>query len=212
MTRSTKYTASARFYDLISAEWPVYRAGRVRAIEMLGLHPGDHVVDIGCGTGLNFPLVQAAIGPRGSITGVDSSGQMLDQARRRADRHGWSNVTLVEADATQLDRSAVPADVDAVMATYAISLMPNWPTAVETMLALAGPRGSVAIVDMQEPTGVARVWTPLARLACRMGGSDISAHPWTALEQSVDDVSSAAARGGHIQIRVGRMTPTSTSG
>lgn len=212
MTRSTKYTASARFYDLISAEWPVYRAGRVRAIEMLGLRSGDHVVDIGCGTGLNFALVQAAIGPSGSITGVDSSGQMLDQARRRSEARGWSNVTLVEADATRLDRAAVPADVDAVMATYAISLMPNWPVVVDTMIELAGPRGSVAIVDMQEPTGTARVWTPLARMACRMGGSDISAHPWTALEESVSDISSAAARGGHIQVRVARITPDGACG
>ncbi len=202
MKCSTKYTASARFYDLISAEWPVYRAGRVRAIDMLDLQAEDHVVDIGCGTGLNFELVQAAIGPGGRITGIDSSRQMLDQARRRIHAREWSNVTLVETDATTVDRALIPAHVAAVIATYSISLMADWPAAVRAMLDLAEPAGKVAMVDMQEPTGWARPWTPLARLACRLGGSDISAHPWTVLEESVDNVQSAQARGGHIQIRV----------
>ena len=204
MTGTGKYTASARFYDLISAEWPVYRAGRVRGIAMCGLGAGDHVVDIGCGTGLNFALLQDAIGPTGTITGVDSSPQMLEQARRRATAHGWSNVTLVCDDATALDDRRTPGHVDAVIATYAISLMPHWQRAVETMVRLTAAGGTVAIVDMQAPTGAARIWTPLARLACALGGSDITAHPWTALEDLTEDVSCAEARGGHIQVRVGR--------
>ena len=70
MPRTGRYRSSARFYDLISAEWPVYRAGRVAAIDLMALRPGHHVLDIGCGTGLNFPLLQNRIGPSGSITAV----------------------------------------------------------------------------------------------------------------------------------------------
>jgi len=42
-----------------------------------------------CGTGLNFPLLQAAVGPAGRIIGVDLTDAMLDGARRRVERNGW---------------------------------------------------------------------------------------------------------------------------
>ena len=207
MRRRARYRTSARFYDLISAEWPVYRAGRVAAIDLMALRPGHRVLDIGCGTGLNFPLVQARIGPTGSITGVDASAQMLAQAQRRTRAAGWGNVRLIEADATTLEAHAlgVAGDFDAVISTYAVSLMANWPQAVSLMIAAARPGGRVAVVDMQTPVGSARVWTPLARLACLLGGSDIEAHPWTAIEAALTDVHRVSTRGGHIQVRVGSV-------
>ena len=119
---TARYRASARFYDLISAEWPVYRAGRVAAIDLLALRPGHRVLDIGCGTGLNFPLVQDRIGPTGSITGVDARAQMLAQAQRRSRAAGWHNVRLIEADATTLDASGVAGDFDAETGLWSVVL------------------------------------------------------------------------------------------
>ncbi len=77
MTRKPAYKAIARWYDAVSLEWPLYRVGRARAIESMALGAGDRVLDIGCGTGLNFSLVQEAIGSKGSITGVDRSTWVL---------------------------------------------------------------------------------------------------------------------------------------
>lgn len=227
MRRPARYQSSARFYDLISAEWPVYRAGRVAAIGLLAPEPGQHVLDIGCGTGLNFPHLQRRIGPTGSITAVDSSAQMLRQARRKADSAGWNNVRLIEADATALTATALTAAAlnaaaengtaasvtapepgagfDAVISTYALSLMANWHLAVALMEAAARPAGRVGVVDMQKPVGPARPWTPLAQLACRLGGSDIEAHPWTAIESTLTDVRAISLKGGHIQVRVGSI-------
>ncbi|WP_235870692.1 class I SAM-dependent methyltransferase [Rhodococcus xishaensis] len=211
MKRTASYRTSARFYDLISAEWPVYRSGRVAAIDLLALQPGEHVLDVGCGTGLNFSHLQRQIGPSGSITGIDTSAQMLEQARRRTRSAGWDNVRLIEADGTDLD----PANLrtgrrfDAVISTYVLSLMPNWPRALATMIELTRPGGRVAVVDMQRPIGRAAAWTPLARLACLLGGSDIEAHPWKMLDSVLTDVHAASVRGGHIQIRVGSVGGTS---
>ncbi|OZE81122.1 ubiquinone biosynthesis protein [Rhodococcus sp. 15-649-2-2] len=209
MKRPTKYTTSASLYDVISFEWPVYRAGREAAFELLNLPAGSHVLDLGCGTGLNFAGLQRMIGTTGSITGVDASPQMLEQARRRADRAGWTNVTLIATDATAMTSADLgeQAPFDAALSTYALSLMTPWRTALDAMIAATRVGGVVAVVDMQRPVGRAAVWTPLAKLACRLGGSDIEAHPWTAMTPLLQDLSTRAVRGGHIQVRVGTVSP-----
>lgn len=68
-----EYAAFAPFYDLLSAEHPVYRAGRRAGAAALAPRPGDQVLDVGCGTGLNFALLQEAVGAPGrssASTGV----------------------------------------------------------------------------------------------------------------------------------------------
>ena len=80
-----------------------HRAQRLRAVQALGLRAGDSVVDIACGTGLNFPLIEEAIGPSGRIVGVDLTDAMLAQAQDRIERNGWSNISLVHADAADFD-------------------------------------------------------------------------------------------------------------
>ncbi len=207
-----KYSLLAPLYDLVSGEYPVYRAGRELGIASLGLHEGDQVLDLGCGTGLNFPLLQRALGPKGSIIGIDRSARMLAQARRKADRHGWTNVILLQADATTLDVAATTRAVesaggrpccDAALATYALSLMRPWEDAWSGMLDLTRPGGELCVLDMQDPTGWFTAVTPLARLACRFGGADITARPWRGVERDCDGVTRLSARGGHLQIRTG---------
>ena len=200
MSLPAKYTFFAPFYDVASLEWPVYRAGRVAAIRAMGLQSGMRVLDLGCGTGLNHPLIQDAVGSTGSVVGVDSSRQMLAQARRRAGRHGWCNVDLRQADMTVVDGLGV---LDAVIASYALSLVPGWEQAWALAFAATRPGGRMAVVDMQLPVGAAGVAAPLARLACAAGGADINAHPWTALERDCEAVTAAGLRGGHVQVRVG---------
>jgi len=214
MRRPQRYTSFAPAYDVLSGERLVYQTGRVTAISALQLRPGALVLDIGCGTGLNFPLLRAAIGATGRIAGVDSSAHMLAQARSRAERRGWMNIELKKADATTLTpgwldgrlSSERGSDVaEAVLFTYSLSVMTNWPEAWRAATAAAQPGARVAVVDLRTPTGPATVLTPLARLACALGGSDITAHPWTALERDCTDVQGWSLRGGHIQVRAGTL-------
>ena len=72
------------------------RAQRRQAVKVLRLRPGDTVVDIACGTGQNFPLIERVIGPQGQIVGVDLTDAMLAQAQRRIERNGWTNIELVQ--------------------------------------------------------------------------------------------------------------------
>ena len=202
------YTTVAPVYHLLSAEWPVYGAGRATGISRLQLGTGDLVVDVGCGTGLNFPLLRRAVTDSGEVIGIDASQPMLATARRRLGED-CSNVELVAHDATALGALREPGRpferrrADAVLFTYALSLMHPWRQAWSGALSLARPGARVVVVDMARPVGLARLFTPLALLATRLGGSDIDAHPWTALAQQCVDVSHVSLRGGHIQVWAG---------
>lgn len=206
MIRKPVYKAVARWYDAVSLERPIYRPGRVRAIESMALSVGDRVLDVGCGTGLNFSLVQEAIGSKGSITGVDRSTSMLAQARNRASKRGWRNVDLMNADATSLRADDFARDgqlFDAALATYSLSLMEQWRSAWDLMKRLVRPGGRIAVVELGYPTGRALLARPLARLACQLGGSEPERVPWRAVERDLIDLQSVDLWGGHVLVRVG---------
>ncbi|MGI8459988.1 MAG: class I SAM-dependent methyltransferase [Propionibacteriaceae bacterium] len=215
MDLDQRYRLAARSYDLISGE-PVYRAGRRLGIAALNLRPGDLVLDVGCGTGLNFAGLRAAVGTTGRVVGLDASTTMLRQAAARTVRNRWRNVELVQADAT-----TAPPEVllewlgrpcDGVLATYALSLMRSWRAAWRTMLSLTAPAGRLAVVDLQRPMDVPRPAVWLAELACRLGGSDVDAQPWTAVEQDCAGVRAAQVWAGHLQVRSGQPGRESGAG
>lgn len=208
------YGTASRFYDWFSGERLVYRAGRVAGIGLLNVQRGDVVVDIGCGTGLNFPLLSRAVGAQGLVIGLDSSRDMLEVAQRRVRRLGWNNVRLLEADAVDFAPSVVQAvlrdagrtdEVDCVFTSYTLSVIPRWEQAWSSCLAVLRHAGRVGVVDMQPPTGWASPLFPLAHFACWLGGADIHARPWTALEQDGTDVSTRTLRGGHIVAAAGAI-------
>src|ERR1700753_4500945 len=115
------YRKKAKHYDITSRLYPApgypQRTQRLRAVHALGLRPGDTVLDLACGTGLNFALLQPAVGPRGQIVGVDLTDAMLARAQDRVKANGWSNVSLGQADAAGFD---FPAEGDAILSTYAL--------------------------------------------------------------------------------------------
>jgi S-adenosylmethionine-diacylgycerolhomoserine-N-methlytransferase len=195
--RLVPYTTFAALYDVLSLDWPVYGSGRRAGIEALRLAPGDRVLDLGCGTGLNFRHLLRRIGSTGHVVALDSSSAMLRQAARRVRRRGWPNVTLLCADASTVDTAAWEL-VDAALSTYVLSVIPDRPAAWRTMLRGTRVGGRIAVVDMQEPQGRWAVLRPLARWLCAVSGADIQAGPWRLLEADLVDVHSAARRGGHI--------------
>ena len=111
------------------------------------------VVDIGCGTGLNFPMLYEAVGSQGTIIGVDLSEAMLSEARQMALANGWENVQLVCADAAQF---SFPSQVDAVISAFTLILVPGAERVVARAVESLVPGGRLVILDMAWPR-----WCPL---------------------------------------------------
>jgi phosphatidylethanolamine/phosphatidyl-N-methylethanolamine N-methyltransferase len=141
------YGRWARLYDTI-ATLPGVGSWRERAVESLGLSPGDTVVEMGCGTGANLPYLREAVGPAGTVVGIDFTRGMLDRARRHVVAAGWTNVHLVHGDAT-----APPIErADAVLASFVVGMLADPAAVVEDWLALVRSGGRVALLDATRST------------------------------------------------------------
>jgi len=123
---------------------------RKEAVSTLDLKRGDLVVDIGCGTGLNFALLQEAVGPEGKIIGVDLTDAMLNQARHRVSEHGWQNVELVQSDAAQY---TFPDHVDGIISVFALSFIPDNALVIENGSKALSPGRKWVVLDMAWPDG-----------------------------------------------------------
>jgi len=159
------YHKRASYYDSIVGFFNLFRSfgfdipgWRDQAVRALHLKPGDTVVELGCGTGLNFPLLQSAIGPRGKIIGVDLSDAMLAQAHQRALEFHWQNVELVPADASQY---SYPREVDGILSTFALILVPEPGQAVANGCRALRPGGRFSVLDMAWPGGWSLQWRHL---------------------------------------------------
>jgi ubiquinone/menaquinone biosynthesis C-methylase UbiE len=204
-----RYTIGARVYGVLSLEWPVYRPGRRVGMDLLQLRQGDRVLDVGCGTGLNLALLIAAVGPTGSVVGVDVSAAMLARARARVRRHRWANVRLVHADAGANDLAALlgvgPGELDAVVFTYSLSIIRDWQAAWRSAITALRPGGRVAVVDLALPEGRWAVFAPLARLLCLTGGVDRGRRVWELVRAEAVDYRQRELRGGHILVSAGSI-------
>jgi len=183
------YRKKAKHYDVTSRLYPApgypQRAQRRRAVQALGLGAGDTVIDIACGTGLNFPLLQEAIGPGGRIIGVDLTDAMLARAQDRIAASGWGNVSLVQADAAAYD---FPAGVNAILSTYALTQVPESAAVIAHGAAALPEGGRWAVLDLKvpdkTPPWLARLGTATVR---RLAGADewIMRRPWEAIRAAM---------------------------
>jgi ubiquinone/menaquinone biosynthesis C-methylase UbiE len=149
------YRKKAKHYDITSRLYPApgypQRAQRLRSVQALGLRPGDSVIDMACGTGLNFSLLEKAVGPGGRIVGVDLTDAMLARAKDRIAANGWSNISLVQADAAGF---GFPSGVNAILSTYAMTQVPECAEVIAHGAAALSAGGRWVVLDLKLPDSV----------------------------------------------------------
>ena len=184
------YRRKAKHYNFTSRLYPVpgypQQTQRRRAVRKLALRPGDTVVDVACGTGQNFPLIERTIGPEGRIVGVDLTDAMLEQAKRRVQTEGWRNVSLVQADAARFE---FPAEVDAIISTYALSHVSACGDVIAHGTAALTPGGRWVALDLKAPDWLPRWLGPPVRSI----DDWVARRPWeavrAAMQRELSDVS-----------------------
>ncbi|WP_423743280.1 methyltransferase domain-containing protein (plasmid) [Haladaptatus sp. SPP-AMP-3] len=181
------YGRWARLYDLLAVATPGLSRLRSRVVDELRLSPGDTVVEMGCGTGANFPHLRRRVGPGGRVIGVDFTRGMLEQARDRIDREGWENVHIVQADAATF---SLREDVDAVLATFVIGMLDDPYGTVSRWLDGICPGGGLALLDAGQSSRayswpVNQAFRGLVLASTPGGTSGFEKPPWYVLDERI---------------------------
>jgi demethylmenaquinone methyltransferase/2-methoxy-6-polyprenyl-1,4-benzoquinol methylase len=204
------YDRQAKNYDL--AVWLYYLAGmRIRhwrrmAVEALGLEPGDTVVEVGCGTGLNFSLLEQAVGNEGKIIGIDISQAMLDRAEERVRAAGWQNVELVRAAASDF---SFPNGLGGILATGVLTYEPEFDTVIERGARALAPGRRWAVLDYKKPNNWLRYLAPLfVALGSGFGVSKslMQRHVWESVERHLRNTRMRELYGGFVYIVSGEAS------
>jgi phosphatidylethanolamine/phosphatidyl-N-methylethanolamine N-methyltransferase len=133
------YDKLAKVYDIIFG--PTLHPGRLRAIERMDIQPGERVLEVGVGTGINLSLYPKNC----SVTGIDFSESMLEIARERAERKDIRNVRLLQMDAADLKFGDNAFDI--VYAPYLISVVPDPVRVAHEMRRVCRPGGRVILLN-----------------------------------------------------------------
>jgi ubiquinone/menaquinone biosynthesis C-methylase UbiE len=172
----------APVYDRGGAKWP-FDGLRRRAVSRLELKRGESVLDVGCGTGLSFHLLEDGVGPEGRIIAIDQSPEMLEKARERVKINGWENITLIESS---IEEAAVPETVDAALFALSHDIMRS-PDAVENVVQHVKSGGRISVVGMTWNPWWALPFNLIHAFRLRRGATTYEGlgRPWTHLEKFI---------------------------
>ena len=116
--------------------------GRAELPEWLAPRPGEHVVELGAGTGRNPYFLGSRVAELAELTLVDLCTPLLEKARKNWGATG--NVRVVEADACTW-QPGLPVDV--VYIAYALTMIPAWRSAIGNAIAMLRPGGRLGVID-----------------------------------------------------------------
>ena len=133
------YDKLAKVYDLTFG--PTLHPGRLQALERMDIQPGERVLEVGVGTGINLSLYPKNC----SVTGIDFSGSMLEKARERVSRKGLRNIRLLQMDAGDLKFADDSFDI--VYAPYLISVVPDPVKVAREMRRVCRPGGRIIFLN-----------------------------------------------------------------
>ena len=133
------YALYSPVYDLIF-DW-IFHPGRQAAVKLLDIHPGDRILEVGIGTGLNLSIYP----PDCELVGIDISERMLEKAQAKIEDLGLSNVTLKVMDGGATDFA--DNEFDRALATYVISAVPDPVGVLREMRRVVKAGGTLVILN-----------------------------------------------------------------
>lgn len=134
---SRRVLASYRTPDIVEQ--------RRRVLEALAPEPGERILDIGSGPGLLAGELARAVGPNGSVAGIDLSENMLALARELPTQQPGAPIAFSSADATELPFPA--GSFDAVLSTQVYEYVPDMKSALAEARRVLRPGGRLLILD-----------------------------------------------------------------
>lgn len=146
------FDSIAEYYDLMNL---IMSAGMLRYWQRVfrartGLRPGDHALDVACGTGELALIMAEQVGPEGHVWGIDLSPGMIDVGRRKVERSGLADrVTLQTGNALEL-----PFEDDrfhCVATGFALRNVADIKAVVREMVRVTRPGGRVACLELSHP-------------------------------------------------------------
>jgi|YNPMSStandDraft_2_1061718.scaffolds.fasta_scaffold02800_3 SAM-dependent methyltransferase len=143
---------------------------------LANLKPGEVVVDLGCGGGIDVLLAARKVGPTGKAIGIDMTPEMLARARRSAEQCGLTHVEFYQAT---LDALPLPdASVDCIISNCVINLVPDKNAAFREMYRVLVPGGRLALSDiaLKRPLPEELARSVAAHIGCIAGALSFEAY------------------------------------
>ncbi len=133
------YKRYARNYDLIFGK--IFEHGRRQILKKMNCRSGDHVLEVGIGTGITLPFYSDHV----NVTGIDISPDMLQVAKKYVNGNKAAKKSLFLMDAQQM--SFADNSFDKVAAMYVVSVVPDPEALVAEMKRVCKPGGDIFILN-----------------------------------------------------------------
>ena len=173
------YDLAVKFYRLLGLRIGKYRKMTADSLE---LSKGDTVVELGCGTGLNFSLILDAIGSEGKLIGVDITDKMLDQAKLRVKENRWNNVELIQSDTADY---TFPKELDGIFTTGTIQYSSQSDPLLQRGYKALKTGKKFVVFDFKMPHGLSRMFAPILIFftkAFEANEEYLKRHAWESIE------------------------------
>jgi ubiquinone/menaquinone biosynthesis C-methylase UbiE len=170
-------------------------------IDKLNLSEGAVVLDMACGTGLNFRLLEEKIGAAGSVTAVDNSENTLALVRKRIAKRKYENISIFKSSGESFKS---PVTLDAALCTFAIEIIPPYKETLRAMIDAVKKSGRIGIIGFKLSTKpIIRYFNkPFQLSSVVLGGIDLNRDVIAYLRNNLNEVYYKDVFGGFYYIAV----------